>query len=242
MDRAELEKLCKAHGAFKVGVADLAPFKEEGSVIPESLLDPYTRAVCMAIALEDEIIDGITDRPTNAYAHLYWKVNDLLNRAGFAASMWIEQQGYKAKAMPASYFAHEPNLMGNLSHKAVARMAGLGWQGKSLLLVTPEHGPRVRLVTVLTDMPLAADGPVKNRCGDCMECTEACPVGAIKGTALENPDDPASRYGNREQALDLQACYARTKENRAIPEYGTLVCGVCIRACPWGKKGNRKTP
>ena len=233
---SELEQILKEHLVTMLGVADLTPFKEEGKAIPQGLLEPYSVALSMAIALDDEIIDSITDRPTNDYAHLYWKVNDLLNRAGFAASMWIEKQGYKAKAMPASYFADEPSLMGNLSHKAVARMAGLGWQGKSLLLITPEHGPRVRLVTVLTDMPLAADGPVKNRCGDCMECTEACPVGAIKGNPLENPDDPASHYENRGQALDLQACYARTKENRDIPEYGTLVCGVCIRACPWGKK------
>jgi len=236
MDLSELEQILKEHLVTKSGVADLTPFKEEGKAIPQDLLEPYSVALSMAIGLDDEIIDGITDRPTNDYAHLYWKVNDLLNRASFAASMWIEKQGYKAKAIPASYFAHEPSLMGNLSHKAVARMAGIGWQGKSLLLITPEHGPRVRLVTVLTDMPLKVDGPVKNRCGDCMECTEACPVGAIKGTSLEDPDDTSSYYENREQALDLRACYERTKENRAIPEYGTLVCGVCIRACPWGKK------
>ena len=240
MDVTELKELCKAHGAFRTGIADLDPFKKDPCAVPADLLAPYTRAVSMAIALDDDVIDGITDRPTNAYAHLYWKVNDLLNRAAFAASMWIEKEGYKAKAMPSSYFADEGKLLGNISHKAVARMAGLGWQGKSLLLVTPEHGPRVRLVTVLTDMPLEPDTPMKNKCGECMECTEACPVGAIKGTPLKNPDDPASHYNSREEALDLMACYGRTKENRAVPEYATLVCGVCIRACPWGQKSQKE--
>ncbi|MCK4910702.1 MAG: epoxyqueuosine reductase [Thermodesulfovibrionales bacterium] len=238
MDIRELERILKEHLVARIGVADLAPFKEEGKAIPKDLLDPYTHALSMAIALDNEIIDGITDRPTNDYAHLYWKVNDLLNRAAFAASMWIEKQGYKAKAMPASYFAHEPSLMGNISHKAIARMAGIGWQGKSLLLITPEHGPRVRLVSVLTDMPLAPDAPIENSCGECMECTEACPVGAIRGVSS---DPTTNRYENREQALDLQACFERTKENKAVPEYGALVCGVCIKVCPWGQKRKKKT-
>ncbi len=240
MDSSELEQILKGHLVAKSGVARLAPFKEEGNALPPDLLEPYSAALSMAIALDNNIIDSITDRPTNDYAHLYWKVNDLLNRASFAAALWIERQGYKAKAIPASYFADEPSLMGNISHKAIARMAGIGWQGKSLLLITPEHGPRVRLVTVLTDMPLEVDGPIKNKCGKCMECTDACPVGAIKGTSVENPDDTNSHYETREHALDLRACYERTKENRAIPEYGTLVCGVCIKACPWGQKGKKK--
>lgn len=238
MDRSELEELCKAHGAFKVRVADLAPFKAEDCTVPGDLLAPYSRALVMAIALDDEVIEGITDRPTNDYAHLYWKINDMLNRAAFAACMWIESKGYRAKAMPASYFADEGQLLGNISHKALAKMAGLGWQGKSLLLVTPKHGPRVRLVTVLTDMPFAPDSPIKNSCGECMECTEACPVGAIKGVSID-PDN--NRYKDREQALDLQACFERTKENKTKPEYGALVCGVCIKVCPWGQKGKKKT-
>ncbi len=74
----------------------------------------------------------------------------------------------------------KPTSWAHISHKAVARMAGLGWQGKSLLLINPEYGPRVRLVTILTDMPLTPDGPVKNRCGACLECVQACPASAIK--------------------------------------------------------------
>ncbi|HEB01866.1 MAG TPA: epoxyqueuosine reductase [Nitrospirae bacterium] len=237
MDISELEQILKEHLVAKFGVAELTPFKKEGEAIPAGLLEPYTVALSMAIALDDDIIDGITDRPTNDYAHLYWKINDVLNRAAFAASMWIEKKGYRAKAIPASYFADEKNLLGNISHKAVARMAGLGWQGKSLLLVTPEHGPRVRLVTVLTDMPLKPGSPITNKCGECMECTEACPVGAIRGVSY---NDKEGHYETREQALDHQACFERTKENKAKPEYGALVCGVCIRACPWGGMKGKK--
>ena len=49
------------------------------------------------------------------------------------------------------------DLFGNISHKAVARTEGIGWQGKSLLIVSPQYGPRIRLATVLTDMPLEPD-------------------------------------------------------------------------------------
>jgi epoxyqueuosine reductase QueG len=228
--RETIDSICLGQGALKTGVADLGPFRDEASV-PEDLLVPYTRALSIAIRLPDEVIEGITERPTNDYAHTYWKVNDLLNRTAFEASMLIEREGFRAKPIPASHFADEPRLLGNISHKAVARMAGLGWQGKSLLLVTPEHGPRVRLVTVLTDMPLDPDGPVKNRCGECTECTEACPVGAVRGVLPEG-----EHFKSREEAVDIRACYARTKENKARPGIGALVCGACIRACPWGKE------
>ena len=226
----ELLDIARAHGMMKLGVADLAPFKAEaGSCAPEGLIDRYTRAISMAVAVPDDVVDKITDLPTNEYAHWYWKLNDMLNRAAFAVALWIEGKGYASKALPASYFADEARLMGNVSHKAVARAAGLGWQGKSLLLVTPERGPRVRLVTVLTDMPLAAGAPIENRCGDCTECRDACPVGAIKGVGTKD------RYQSREDALLLDLCYERTKQNKERPEIGALVCGACIRACPWGQ-------
>ena len=44
------------------------------------------------------------------------------------------------------------------SHKMAAHLAGLGWIGKSCLLVTPQYGPRVRWTTVLTDYPFSMAG------------------------------------------------------------------------------------
>ena len=66
-----------------------------------------------------------------------------------------------------------------ISHKAVAIAAGVGWQGKSLVVVNREHGPRIRLATILTNLRLEPDEPITNLCGACSSCAEACPGQAI---------------------------------------------------------------
>ena len=117
------------------------------------------------------------------------------------------------------------------SRKTWQKMAGLGWQGKNLLLITPQYGSRVRLVTVLTDAPLIVDGPVKNRCGKCMLCRDACPAGAIKGV---NTHD---YYQNRNEALHFDKCVVKlTGEFAQLPDIGAPICGICIKVCPFGRK------
>ena len=69
---------------------------------------------------------------------------------------------------------------GHLSHKHVAVLAGLGWLGRNNLLVNPQFGAQLRLVTLLTDLPLDADQPLREDCGDCVACIESCPAKAIK--------------------------------------------------------------
>jgi epoxyqueuosine reductase QueG len=220
--------LCTA-GADLVGIADLAPLKQGLPVIPPDLLAPYHYAISIAVRLESGIIDVITDGPTQAYAdhcrNLNVKLNDLTSRV----TAWIMEQGYAAHAIPASQSVDEVRLLGNLSHKAVAITAGLGWQGKSLLLVTPQHGPRVRLATVLTDLPLEPGAPVRNRCGTCRECTNACPAGAIRNVSTDH------HYERREDAIELAKCHAQLLAFKARPEIGYTFCGVCIAACPFGK-------
>ena len=225
----ELKDFCTSRGADGAGVADLTPFKQGWVVLPEDLLAPYTRAVSIAKHLDDEIMDALTSGPTEDYARHYREVNNILDGITSAAVTWIEAQGHQAMAVPASYIADEANLLGNISHKAVARMAGIGWQGKSLLIVHPHYGPRIRLATVLTDMPLLPDQPLKNRCGSCAECSKACPAQAIKN--VSTPD----RYETRDHALHFSRCAEQTLQFKALPGIGARICGVCIEVCPFGK-------
>jgi epoxyqueuosine reductase len=97
-------------------------------------------------------------------------------------------------------------------------------------LINPEYGPRVRLVTILTDMPLIPDGPVKNRCGACLECVQACPASAIKNASTD------SFYASRDIAVDLKKCHQKLIEFRALPDINTRICGVCIKVCPFEKR------
>lgn len=73
----------------------------------------------------------------------------------------------------ASPILSKANNRSSLSYSSFAVAAGIGWQGKSLLTVGPEYGPRIRLVTVLTGAELTPDTPSKNRCGGGTNGTDA---------------------------------------------------------------------
>ncbi|MCF8062486.1 MAG: 4Fe-4S dicluster domain-containing protein [Deltaproteobacteria bacterium] len=225
----------RGFGADLVGIADLDPFGEERT-IPPDLLDPYTRAVSIAVRVPLAVFGTVTDRPGPHYASVYMTVNRLLDEIALKTSSLLQDHGYWALPVPASQILDRTSWRGALSHKAVARIAGLGWQGKSLLLVTPEFGPRVRLVTVLTDAPIPADRPIRNRCGGCASCREACPAGAVKGVPT------ASRYQGRNEALDFDRCREKlTEEFAAMPDVGVPICGVCIKVCPFGITPRKRT-
>jgi len=120
--------------------------------------------------------------------------------------------------IPASQVVDWKEQRAHLSHRAVAVSAGLGWRGKNNLLVDPDFGSRVRLVTVLTDMPLRDDSPLTDGCGTCKRCVNACPAGAL---------------GNTPEEYRLDLCYEQLKIFSKLPGIGHNICGVCVRACPW---------
>lgn len=230
MTSAQLKEFVRGIGADCVGVADLMLL---GGIQtdPKDLLDGYSMAVSMAVRLADGIIDPITNDPTPLYQQHYLKVTAFLDILAIRVSQFLQAGGARALPIPASQILDRQNWFSYISHKAVAIAAGLGWQGKSLLLVTPDFGPRVRLVTVLTDAALESDQPVENRCGKCSLCAEACPVQAIKNVNTER------HYENREEALHMDRCVERVTNNPVRLEFiESPICGVCIRACPWGSR------
>lgn len=230
----DLKRFCRSNGADLVGVADLGPFKSNIPVVPHDLLDSYTHAVSVAIHLRGTVLDDITDHPTPEYAEHYRRTNASLDRLTGEVLQWITARRFHAHPVPASFIADEGNLLGNVSHKAVARMAGIGWQGKSLLIVSPEFGPRIRLATVLTDMPLKVDRPMPQKCGTCAECAKACPSSAIKNVASKDG------YAGRDEALHFLRCVEKTVEFSRMPGIGARICGVCVKVCPFGRKAASK--
>ena len=220
-------------GADIVGIADLR-LLEGIETEPEDLLKGYTRAVSVAIRLADGVIDPIVDRPSPIYQQHYGKVNALLDDIALRVTQFLQDGGAKALPVPASQLLDSENWRSYISHKAVAIAAGIGWQGKSLLVVNPLYGPRIRLVTILTDMDLIPDKPLLNRCGKCSSCTEACPAQAIKNVNTKR------HYVDREEALFFDRCVTKvTQEFTKLPFIENPICGVCIRGCPWGQKKKR---
>lgn len=218
-----------ALGADLVGVTDTDSLKKL-HLDPSDLLQPFTRAISIAVRLPAAVFEGIIDKPTPLYSAIYATANRILDEISFKAADLLQADGYRSLPVPASQVLDRKNWYGAISHKAVGRMAGLGWQGKSLLLVNPHYGPRIRLATVLTDTPLTTDKPIANRCGECTLCMDACPVGAIKGVGTDG------HYESREEALYFSRCVEKlVGEYSAMPLIGAAICGICIKACPFGR-------
>jgi epoxyqueuosine reductase QueG len=118
--------------------------------------------------------------------------------------------------IPASQIVDWKNQRGHLSHKHVSRLAGLGWIGRNNLLVNEKFGSRIRLLTILTDLPLATDSPLSKDCGSCRACQSVCPVGAIK----DRPED-----------FDHLQCYEQLKVFSKTLHFSHHICGICVKAC-----------
>ena len=217
-------------GADLVGVADVEPLKAL-DVNPPDLLSGFTRVLSIALQLPLSAFETITDQPTPIYGAIYQTANRVLDELAFKAAVAMQNDGFRSLPIPASQVLDRDAWQGAISHKAVARMAGLGWQGKNLLLITPKYGSRVRLVSILTEAPLEIDGPIENRCGNCTLCRDACPAKAIKGVKTD------SHYKNRHEALFFTRCVEQLTENFAwLPGVDAPICGICIKACPFGSK------
>jgi len=216
-------------GASCIGVADTEPLKSL-TLNPSNLLDPFPRAISIALRLPNAAFEQIIDQPTPLYFSIYQTANRLLDDIAFHTTAIIQRDGFKGLPIPASQVLDRQHWYGAITHKAVGRMAGLGWQGKSLLLVNPDYGPRIRLATVLIDAPLEADSPLENLCGECTPCRDACSAGAIKGVGIKD------HYKNRDEAIYFSRCVDKlVSEFSKLPNVGAPICGVCINVCPFGR-------
>ena len=236
IDKIDFIEILQNWGGNIVRIADTALLSGIGTE-PSHLLEGFPRAVSIAVRLSDAVMDQIDHEPTPLYSSHYSRVNALLDDLAVRTTNVLQAAGAKAVPIPASLILDPEKWTSFISHKAVAIAAGIGWQGKSLLVVNPEFGPRIRLVTILTDADLEPDAPIKNRCGKCTQCRDHCPAGAILGVNTE------SHYDTRHQAVNLDRCVYHLQEVFGkLPHVNPLICGVCIRVCPWGVKTDKKKP
>ena len=202
-------------GVSLFGVADITGIRDE-FLLDEEVKKGFHRGISMGKGLIGSVLDEIRDRPTPLYFHHYRQLNFFLDRVAFLLAIRIQESGYKALPIPASQMLDWENQKAHLSHKKIGYLAGLGWMGRNNLLVHPEYGARFRLVTVLTDMPIEADRPLKGGCGKCLKCIEVCPAEAIK---------------ERREDFDHWACFDKLKDFRRQGIVGQHICGVCVKAC-----------
>ncbi|TKJ39903.1 hypothetical protein CEE36_09985 [candidate division TA06 bacterium B3_TA06] len=213
---AELISFSKERGADLFGIADLSRISPERNLVSDALKTRLKYAVVGAIRLSETVLSEITDHPTKSYYHHYRMVNMALDQLALSVTRFLQERDFAAYPVPASQITDWKNQQGIFSHKHAAVQAGLGWIGRSNLLVTPQFGSQVRLVSVLTDAPLEAAKPLHEDCGVCRACLAVCPAEAIK-------DDPA--------AFDHHRCYAQLDSFVRKRIVGQHICGICVRAC-----------
>jgi epoxyqueuosine reductase len=142
----------------------------------------------------------------------YVKVRD----AALAVAAEIERVGGKA-----GVFVDDNRLL----DRAAAVRAGLGWIGRSTMVLAPGHGPWMLFGTVVTDLALDESTPMRRTCGTCVDCIPACPTGAITSDGL----DARLCISTWLQTPGSMPLWVRPLVERRI--YG---CDDCLTSCPPG--------
>jgi len=117
-----------------------------------------------------------------------------------------------------------------------AASAGIGWHGKSTMLLNREFGTWFFLAEILTTLEFAPDTAQKNYCGRCMRCIDACPTGAITA-----PHQVDARRCISYLTIELKGSIPT--ELRPLMGDRIYGCDDCLDACPWNRfaKVSRET-
>ena len=168
----------------------------------------------------------------------YKFINDLLDTITLRTATFLESHGYLSMFFPTTWGTwlpwikeRIPSTFGLFSQRHAAVLAGLGEFGLNNVVVTPQHGPRIRFNSVITEAELTPSPLLEEKVcqgESCSICVRACP-GAISIRPDYDPDavwynTPArTDFGTCERAWDVHYCLGR-----------------CIKFCPVGLKSPKR--
>lgn len=112
--------------------------------------------------------------------------------------------------------------------RAWAAKSGLGWVGKNSLLLNRKMGSFFFLAELIIDLELEPDGPVKDYCGTCTACQDACPTEAIAAPGVVDGSRCIS-YLTIELREEVPAAFHAHMENWVFG------CDICQDVCPWNR-------
>ncbi len=235
--KADIVAYSKTIGIDKIGFAAADPFKtlkqrlerqqelgyqsgfEESDIEkrtePELLLSGATTIISIAIAYPSRMKDSPRSKKgerRGLFCRASWGIDyhHLLREKLSLLDAYIKSKVPEARTSSMVD-------TGELSDRAVAERAGIGFSGKNTMTITEEFGSWVYLGEMITDLNLEPDEPVEEGCGDCNICVDACPTGAlIEGGQLNAnkciafltqtkgflPDEYRTKLGNRLYGCD----------------------------------------
>lgn len=112
--------------------------------------------------------------------------------------------------------------------RAWAKRSGLGWIGKNSLLLNKTSGSFFFLAEIILDVELEYDGPIKDYCGTCTACMDACPTDAIAEPYVVDGSKCIS-YFTIELKEEIPAQVKGKFENWIFG------CDICQDVCPWNR-------
>jgi len=220
----QVKRLGKELGALDVGIAQVMPYhfysvKGRGIDYGNKIEIRHNFAIAFTVEMDYEMVMAAPKASI-----VMESARQYLNSGKIAVKIaeYIRKMGYDARA----------HIDGNYQVicPLVARDAGLGELGRMGLLMTPGHGPRVRIGVVTTDIELIPDPYVKRDsvfdfCMMCKKCAECCPGNSIPH------GNPKMIDGARRWKINSESCFT------FWCKAGTD-CGRCMSVCPYSHRNN----
>ncbi|HET7628900.1 MAG TPA: tRNA epoxyqueuosine(34) reductase QueG [Bacillales bacterium] len=197
--KEEVIAYSKSIGIDKIGFATAAPFEvlkerlkrqqelgyqsgfEEADIEkrtePERLLPGAKSIIAIALAYPSKMKDApksTKQEPRGQFCRASWGLD--YHRILREKLRLLEE--FILKRRPTAKFRSMVDT-GELSDRAVAERAGIGWSGKNCAIITPEFGSYVYLGEMITNLAFEPDEPMEDLCGSCNKCVDACPTGAL---------------------------------------------------------------
>jgi len=110
-----------------------------------------------------------------------------------------------------------------------AKRSGLGWVGKNTLLINPKSGSYFFLCEIICDLELQYDHPIKDHCGTCTRCIEACPTDAISEKGYIMDGSKCISYLTIELKNEIPSEFTDQMQNWMFG------CDICQQVCPWNR-------
>lgn len=237
----DLSRIARESGAVAFGVTTAAAFPEARSVLhrhrEEGLSGPLHFTYDDPAVATDVSRTFSWARSVVVFAHGYLRGSTAPAANGPVVARFATTDQYQPVRAIASAVSDRLTECGaraevliddnRLVDRSAAARAGVGWLGKSTMLLTPGHGPWMLLGSVITDADLDVTPPMRRTCGTCVECIPACPTGAITS-----------------QGLDARHCISTWLQTsgpiprwiRPLVERRIYGCDDCLTSCPPGFK------
>jgi epoxyqueuosine reductase len=112
--------------------------------------------------------------------------------------------------------------------RAWAKKSGLGWIGKNGNLINTKSGSFYFIAELIIDLDLPTDAPIRDYCGTCTRCIDACPTEAIIAPKIVDGSKCIS-YFTIELKEQIPSSYKGKLDNWAFG------CDTCQDVCPWNR-------